>query len=57
MVKAPGELASRGLTWARSPHGSLALRLEQAPVTDTEETQLKADAKSCRYKGPSLCVI
>lgn len=33
-----------GCGWARSPHGSPALRTEQAPMTDSDsqEAQLKA---------------
>lgn len=41
------ELASQGLVWARSPHGSPTLRIEQAPMTDSQESQLKTS----RYKA------
>ena len=56
-----GELASRGLTWAWFPlRGSLALRMEQAPMTESvkvTETQLKARGQVIQAQGPSLSAL
>lgn len=41
------ELASQVLAWARSPHGNSTFRIEQAPMIDSQESQLKAS----RYKA------
>lgn len=45
------------LAWARSPRGSLALTIEQAPMADTEEAQPKADGQVFRVQGPSLSAM
>ena len=50
MVK---ELASQDLVWVMSPRGSPTLRTEQAPMTDSQESQLEVS----RYNAFSLSLM